>query len=672
MVRPSSSIGAEANPISKYQKVSTGRRDARSGVSLKTKPEHATFYADKPLINQEIMTPAPNTQALEQTAYFSFILENKTGGVIKDASLRFSLQFERKNGQPYGPGCKNAVQPVTQWFERIEWIDRMTGEEIARYHGDVLHMLFNTQSQEDLKAVEDMVNIDRCTGRTTGRQYRQNEIVYFYLPLLYHWWDDLDIDLGALQSDIEIRFYPRGTVFVEDQAALGDAGFKANLLELRMIQESAMYPGGFRVDLRNKKRSEGQIQNYVDFQQYIDFGRYFVPGQEYTIDLDQFHNDSAALFFLLRKSGAQRDAAGLPVLLPSGQPQVIDPYKGKQLYKFESLGEQGTIDHENVQGRSLFGDGTPVDELFFRRRYPTELFNNDYAKANSVYVVPFSNDLKGVLDGVIDGFHRFRGDRERLRIRTGPAPVPSVVKYYFQAEGIDAIDAQAPGDLILNSVEVQGSTVHTLVCRYKGKNVALIGNGVASLNDAGELVAAVPGDSPFALANLKEQLNETNILEADNLQISKITAVIASNPGGVSASVDDLTFRSITSEDANGGLLPYNSLLSAPLAADEFYYRIEMEVTDLDGQPEVQHGNNLPKMFEFAWTVNNNLNSLIADAGQQAVGTTYLSNTQLATDAYTPGKRGFNAGVYDVTLYSAYYRTITEAGGKLKSSDVVN
>ena len=634
--------GIEDNPLNKIQKVSSGVTDPKTGVSLKTKPGHTTFYSDKPMINQEIMTPAPPTSALSQTSYFSFILENKTGGVIKDWTLRFNIQFERKNGQPYGKGCNNAVQPVTQWFERIEWIDRMTGEEIARYHGDMLHMLFSTQSQEDLKAVDDMVNICRETGRYTERQFRHNEIQYFYLPLIDHWFQDMNLDLGALKGDIEIRFYPRGSIFVEDQDALPFAGaFKENLLELRMIQGTCMYPNGMRVDLRRQKLTGGQRNNYLDYQQYIDYGRYFVPGQEYTIDLDQFHNDCAAIVMLMRKAGVQKDAAGQIT------GEVIDPYKGPQLYKFESLGEQGTIDHENVHGRSLFGDGTPVDELFFRRRYPTELFNNDFAKRNSIYIVPFSNNLQGMLNGEIDGFHRFRGERERLRIRTGAAPSDSIVTMYLENEQ-DGGFVTGPN---------AGDSKNCIEVRYKGVQVGYLTDNAINI-DAGTGNVVGLQDRSIPLNVLRNKLNSTTYLQTENVQVSKIRARIKDSV--------TLAIRYISSDDANGGILTDRTAAPDPLAltpgSNEFIQSVELYVTDLDGQPEIQHGADLPKLFTVRYTKR--------DAGAPAVE--YISDSSLSEQIYTPGKRGFNAGVYDVTLYAIYYRTITEVAGTLRASDVVN
>lgn len=662
--------GQEVHAATKYEKTSTGTTDPATGIRLTTKPEHVTFYSNKPMINQETMTPAPSVNALNQTAYFSFILENKTAGIIDEASLRFTIQFERSDGLPYGPGCSNAVQPVTQWFERIEWIDRMTGEEIARYHGDIMHFLMGTESQEDLKAIEGMVNVDRHTGRANRRQFQSGEIVYFYYPLMHHWFDQAKLDLGALRSDIEIRFYPRGSIFVEDQGVLGGRGYRAQLNEIRMIQETSMYGGGQRLDMRQAKLSGAHRINYLDYQQYVDQGRFWVPNQEYTIDLDQFHNDAACLLLLLRKSGVQKDASGALLLDAAGNQVVIDPYKGKQLYKFESLGEQGTIDHENVHGRSLFGDGTPVDELYFRRRYPTELFNNEFALKNSVYVVPFSNDLQGMLNGEIDGFHRFRGERERLRVRTGPAPVESVVKYYLMNESFATNDSDAAtlGGILPAGLEGYGIITasdeagvdgkDTLFLYFKGKQVAKGSNKQAVLDDAGALVNT--SADTLTLEEIRTQANDTNILEQDNCQLGEIRALVKWNTGGNSTV--------ISSTDLGGGSLVN---LRGTYGPDVYIEQIHLVVTDLDGQPDVQHGANLAKLFELRWTAGAFAPQPADNFVTQSVRS-YVSDNELAEDSYVPGKRGFRAGVYDITLYALYYRQLTEAAGKLRASDVVN
>eukprot|EP00808_Paulinella_micropora_P022530 g41299.t1 len=96
----------------------------------------------------------------------NFILENNQSGAIHDATLRFKITFTTSGSQP----TDSRVLPTTQWFERIEYIDRLTGTEIARYHGDMMHLILNTLPQEAIDQIADMVNMDPKTGKISGRQ----------------------------------------------------------------------------------------------------------------------------------------------------------------------------------------------------------------------------------------------------------------------------------------------------------------------------------------------------------------------------------------------------------------------------------------------------------------------------------------------------------------------
>ena len=170
-------------PASKLQKVATGKR-ARNGQEIVIDAEHARAINARPCWTQTVMAPAASTSALSNTAFFSFILENNQAGAIHDATLRFKITFTGAgNAQP----TDSRVLPTTQWFERIEYIDRLTGTEIARYHGDMMHLILNTLPQEAIDQIADMVNFCPKTGKVSGRQWEHNAEQYFYLPLVHTW-----------------------------------------------------------------------------------------------------------------------------------------------------------------------------------------------------------------------------------------------------------------------------------------------------------------------------------------------------------------------------------------------------------------------------------------------------------------------------------------------------
>jgi len=383
--RKTTSATAVDQSTSKKRKVEAGQKLHKSGQPIHLKPEHAIAYDGKAMYIQEVMTPAPAATALNNTAQFSFIVENDAAGLIKDAVLRFQITVTGEEGQ---------FMPVPYWFDRIEWYDRHSGQEIARYHGDAMFWLLQTMNKDALELLEGPVNFDAKTGKESSYKQQVGETKNYYLPLPHTWLEGFDLDLSLLRGDLEVKFYPKGDIKVNPASTAVVA-----LNEIRWIGGSEMFSQMSRIQFRRSKALATHQQNYIDIQQYTDAGRALTSGTEYTIDLDQFHHESGGVLFCIRQT--DRNVGALRTV---------------------PLGPRGTIDHENVHGRSMLGDGTPIDEQYARTFINPLLWPQSFCKYNSVYLIPFSCDMPGVLSGEVDGWHEFRGDRERLRVVTGAAP----------------------------------------------------------------------------------------------------------------------------------------------------------------------------------------------------------------------------------------------------------
>lgn len=362
------------------------KQNNKYNASIILKPRHAVAIDGKKLYIQEVMTPAPSTSALNLTSQFSFIVENDAVGLVEDAVLRFQVTLNN---------TANKLMPVPLWFDRIEWYDRHSGQEIARYHGDMMHWLCATMPRDILEVMADPCNFDAKTLRESDCTHQVGETRNYYLALPHVWLEGFDLDLSLLRGDLEIKFYPKG-----DWRQDATVGAVSDLVlnEIRWIAGSEMFTSRARSTFKTMKMSKAEQHNYIDIQQYTDSGRVLAAGTEYTIDLDQFHHESAMLMFTLRLSAENSDA-----------------------FVYAELGPRGTIDHENVHGRSLLGDGTPIDETYCRRFIASRVFPHNFVKYNAVYIVPFTNDPLAVFRGEVDGWHQFRGDRERIRIVTGAA-----------------------------------------------------------------------------------------------------------------------------------------------------------------------------------------------------------------------------------------------------------
>ncbi len=378
--RPSSSVTQKDLAFNKRRKLTASGKSHPSGQAIQIKPEHAVAYDGKKMYIQEIMTPAPARTALAQTSQFSFIVENDAAGLINDAVLRFDIESS----------LDTKLMPVPLWFDRIEWYDRHTGREIARYHGDTMHWLLQTMERDTLDLCAGPANFDAKTGKESTKKHKAGR-QFYYLPLPHVWLDGFSLDLSLLRGDLEIKFYPKGDIKVSptDPAVV-------QLHEIRWIGNSEMFSQLSRVSFRRSKALATHQHNYIDFQQYTDAGRVLTAGTPFTIDLDQFHHESAFLWICFRKGS-------------TGDSNI-------NALRYQSLGPKATIDHENVHGRSLLGDGTPIDEEYFRKWIGKSCWPHEFNNYNAVYCIPFSNDVGSSVMGEIDGYHEFRGDRERLAI----------------------------------------------------------------------------------------------------------------------------------------------------------------------------------------------------------------------------------------------------------------
>jgi hypothetical protein len=238
-----------------------------------------------------------------------------------------------------------------------------------------------------------MMNYAPESKNVSLKRLENGETRYFYLPLDGTWLDGFDIDMSTLKGDLEFRFYPTGNIYANADATLGSAGnSQIDLQSIRLIAASELYSVRGAKIMRAASAMQATQRNFADFQHYY-ITQTVNAGEELSIDLDQFHHQSGMLLLTFRESKAY-DA----------------------VLNFASLGPKATFDHVNVHGSSMLANGTPIGEEYMRNKVCPALFGNSWVTKNPVYVIPFSKDLRSAFAGVMNGFHTFRGDRERLRI----------------------------------------------------------------------------------------------------------------------------------------------------------------------------------------------------------------------------------------------------------------
>lgn len=372
----------------KRQRIQSNNKTSSVGQGIVIDPEHAVALDGKQKYTQEVMQPAPAGNALNQTAQFPFVTENDSMGLIRDLVLRITITCNGANAK---------LLPTTKWFERIEARDRHKNREICEYFDDTMHWLLMTTPPGVLKGFAEAVNINPYTGRECTKEIVDGETRNYYLVMPHNWVEGFELDMSLLHHDLEWRFFPKGEIRQDPTSAA-----VITLNEMRWVSMSEMMSDVAHLAFKRSKITHTLQHNFLNFQQYKDPSRVLAAGTAYTVDLQQFEHESAFVLMVLRQSDS--GLAGL-----SSFP----------------IGPRGTIDHKNVHSRSLLGDGEGIDEKFFRQFINTQLWPGCFASTNHVYMIPFSKTPSDALLGKIDGFHSFRGDREKIEFVTGAAATPS-------------------------------------------------------------------------------------------------------------------------------------------------------------------------------------------------------------------------------------------------------
>ena len=561
---------AVAPGAAKRTKVDAGPNPV-SGQTTVMKPEHVVAYDGKRMYTQETMAPAPASGALNQTNVFSFVVENDATGLLDDCVLRFQIEAE---------GGPMKVLPIGQWFERIEWYDRHTGREIARYYGDFMHWVLQTLPPTAKKLLSHPAALCPDSGKEGDFIQPAGTVQNYYLPLPHSWLDGFELDMSVLRGDLEIKFYPKGSILstqetVEPVNGGGALNGVPRLREIRWIGESEMMSAVSRLALQRERATKTLQHNFVDVQRYTQAGVSIQANQEFTIDLDQFHHESGCLLITFRAQDS-----------------------GSEALDYVSLGPKCTIDHENVHGRSMLGDGTAIDGEYARKFVASQFFSDDYAGKNAVYVIPFSRSLGTVLEGVVDGYHEFRGERERIRFVTDSV----------------GVNAEVRADVGIGSTISSGN----IVVKYKGCSTPKLDVATATV---AELIAYLNNLTSVKKDNLRYRLSPTSITAG-----TAVTDTLddAFNNGVARAVVFEVT-------DSGSNPRPLNNCGV-----------FEIEST-------AQDATNIGSQFTVSLETQGRYGFGTAAAAPQSASTT---------------------GVYNVDIYSVYYRQVQMVNGRLVAQDL--
>lgn len=349
----------------------------------------AIRQSQKPVFNHRkkittvVMTPSPNVNSLEVGSQIKFFIENQSVNRIETLTLRFQVQINSNASK---------LASVEHWFNEIQIIDRTSGVEICRYHDDVLKVFNNIIDTDKVKQHNLLKNTDTQTYKSSDFEH-QTDVggKYYYLPLIGSVFDGSNLDMTILSGDIEIRLIPR------TGGIISSGGGNTSLLEVAAIvsiDDDDMISRRSYIDFHN---SHVMQHNFLNSQKYEVINQAMNSGTQYSFDLDAFDHVSAGLLLAIRPTGSN-------VNLADSRNNYMDL-------------TNSLIDVVSSSGVSVYSSGRPIDTNYIKHIKAPRHTTSDFFEKVHIYPVMFG-DLINSIKGVVDGYHKFQGEKYKLQITT--------------------------------------------------------------------------------------------------------------------------------------------------------------------------------------------------------------------------------------------------------------
>ena len=172
------------------------------------------------------------------------------------------------------------------------------------------------------------------------------------------------------------------------------------------------------------REDEKSHQNY--YSQVISSNRVldWTPVDEYsktltanavsTVDLDSVVGKCAGFVVIVRETGATNT--------------------NNKLFEYVDLGDTAQIDFITNGGKSILGSGVPLDAKYLRDEIWATHFSTNFNSKKNAYFIPFTQDAKNALHGVVDGYVTLNSSGHKLQIK--PPAVASLLSNCWCERGL--------------------------------------------------------------------------------------------------------------------------------------------------------------------------------------------------------------------------------------------
>lgn len=296
-------------------------------------------------------------------------------------------------------GSSNSITlpHIAATIDRMELVAASgSGDEIWRAYDD--NLFLNSYFKKSHEQVSKWIEYAGL-----NEDYGENGLVnagttrYFNLPLDASWFDNTRPYMPGIRGDLWLKIYFKSTSTVSGSGTVALNG-------LRLIVEQDCHSKD-EVMRHNQVHTAFNIHDRYSEPIRIEDTSTWTASTEKKISLEDVVGKAGFLVFGVRSSKATTSNA---------------------YQKWIGLGNNaGTVDLIDAQGKSYFGNGTPVRLQYLKQLASEILPNCNYIQQHPVYVLPFG-DVQQSVKGRVAGYHEFDGSKWKLSITPGAAATDAI------------------------------------------------------------------------------------------------------------------------------------------------------------------------------------------------------------------------------------------------------
>lgn len=386
---------AESSVLNRIPKVAVKKkaltRKGEKTITSLVPAYQAVEYGQLDLYYTNLFLNVPSNLFANNGARFTSNLYAGSFETLKGATLKATVTVNSASA---------VLAPMSYWFNRIEC--RGNGGS-----GDYLHILYDDNLNSNLSVLDN----DRLHQILPNANYSDNwgernslaagQSRTFYLPLVGSVFDNSNLMVQHLNSDILFDFYPASTIVVSGSGTV-------------TCQELSLVCNTEELTDLDKQEHEKIHANFVNTSGYIDVVPITFPAQLLTagiqtkLDISNIRGKCAYFDLIIRaQSSSNTDNGRL---------------------KYVSIGDNtGTLDILDAGSKSVWGSGQALHGRFVRGEVWASHHSSDFAQNRAFYRIPFCADVVSAFKGVRDGFIELSDEKYYLSIMPSAAGVAPII-----------------------------------------------------------------------------------------------------------------------------------------------------------------------------------------------------------------------------------------------------